>query len=202
MGKLSKMALAAVLAGGLATCDVSLAQDGPGFRGGKRGRRMRGHGMRGMRGHGMHGMRGRGFGMRGKGRGAPMGRFRRDLKLTDKQTKEIEAVHQGFRDKASSARKKVAEARRSLRDAADTGDKTRIRQAAESLGKAMGDQALLRADQRAACRKVLTPEQRKRMDALKAQRRVYRDKMRKAREAWIEARRARPGKADGPGIGQ
>ena len=90
-------------------------------------------------------------------------RITHQLDLTDEQAERIHGIAEEGRQEA----KVVADAREAFHKAvADGTEEEQIRSAAEALGKALGDQAVLRAKTLASVREVLSEEQR---DQLKGQ---------------------------------
>jgi Spy/CpxP family protein refolding chaperone len=102
---------------------------------------------------------GRGMGPR-NGLPGILGPIRRRLDLTDEQTEKIRDIVVEARPDAQAAREALADAREAFRNAvADNGKQEQIRAAAETLAKAMADQAILRNQTLASVKAVLTPEQ-------------------------------------------
>lgn len=82
------------------------------------------------------------------------------LDLTEQQRSEIRTILDGSRDETRTAREAVMKARQTL-DAAVTGDanEAAIRNAANAVGKAIGDEAVLKAKTLANIKAKLTAEQ-------------------------------------------
>jgi protein CpxP len=97
--------------------------------------------------------------------------LRSELQLTDAQREQIKQILQSHRDEIRSAAKPVAEKRRAMRDAAlaETPDESAIRTAADELGKAIGDAAVLGAKIKGEVRGVLTSEQRDKVEEFRTQ---------------------------------
>lgn len=85
--------------------------------------------------------------------------LRSELRLSEEQRGQIEAIIQSHRDEIVALAKPIAEKWRAMRDA-NAADETAIRAAADDLGKAIGDLAVLAAKIRAEVNVVLTPDQR------------------------------------------
>ena len=176
---------------GLATglvCVAAVAQDaGPG-RGRGRGSGM-GRGSRRMGGHG--GRSGRMH--RGE---APVLRLKDELKLTDEQVKQIRQIVDKKRPTEGSESNPMREAHQALRDAVNKQDEAAVREAAEKMKQRIVEQALKQMQFRAEVRKVLTPEQQKKLHELRAE---HRQKMAERRESGRPRRGrglARPGQAE------
>ncbi len=90
------------------------------------------------------------------------------LELTDEQKEAVKKITEAAKEKDKKADEAVGEARKALYEAVDKGDETAIREAATVLGKALGDQAVLKAQTMASIKAVLTPEQLKKLDEFKA----------------------------------
>lgn len=92
--------------------------------------------------------------------------LRSELNLTTEQRKQIRDVVVSHNTEIATAIKPVVEKRRALREAtlAANVDETAIRTAANDLGKAIGDAAMIGAKVKAEVRAVLTPEQQKKLD--------------------------------------
>ena len=113
-----------------------------------------------------------GPGMLGRGRGRdgypmPLMMLRR-LDLTDEQVDAIKKIVEESKEKSEAAIKAVAEATKGLHETVTEGDEAKIREAATNLGKAIGDQAVLKAATMASVKEVLTDEQLKELEELKA----------------------------------
>jgi hypothetical protein len=92
----------------------------------------------------------------------------RRLDLTDEQAENIRDIIQEARMEGRGAGQKLAEAKRALNDAvADGAGEEKIREAADVLAKAIGDQAVHQSQTRTAIREVLTDEQRERLEQAK-----------------------------------
>jgi Spy/CpxP family protein refolding chaperone len=97
-----------------------------------------------------------------------IGRFlvlRSELNITDEQRKKIAAEIKSHKAEIRPIAKEVFEKRQALRDAAlnKPGDKQAIMAAANDLGKAIGDAALLASKVLAQVKPIMTPEQQERI---------------------------------------
>jgi Spy/CpxP family protein refolding chaperone len=97
-----------------------------------------------------------------------LGRFaalRSDLNISDEQRTQIRGLVQEHRAEIAPVAQKIVEKRRALRTAvlADKPDETAIRAAADDLGKAIGDAAVLASKVAGEVKPVLTQEQRDRI---------------------------------------
>ena len=100
--------------------------------------------------------------------GGQLGRLltlRSELDLTAEQRDKIHAIVKAHRQELAEVLRPVAEKRRALRDAtlADSANEATIRAAADELGKAIGDAAVIGAKVKAEVLGVLTPEQREKV---------------------------------------
>ena len=131
-------------------------------------------------GPGGPGMMGRGMGMRGgqRGPGGPgggplgfLGPAARELNLTDAQREQIKAIAKSHQEEMKAVHEKLAPARKALDDAitADAFDEAAIRKAANEVGAAEADAAVLRAKVHQAAFEVLTGEQKLKAKELKGQ---------------------------------
>ncbi|HXE18668.1 Spy/CpxP family protein refolding chaperone [Castellaniella sp. UC4442_H9] len=111
----------------------------------------------------------RGHGMEG-GWGAPM---LRKLNLTQAQQDQIFKIRHDQAQAFYDQHKAVRAARKSLRELtmADSFDQAKAQQAAQAIGQADAQLALLRAETQAQIRAVLTPEQRQQLADQRAGRR-------------------------------
>jgi len=90
------------------------------------------------------------------------------LDLTDGQKESIKQITEASKEKNKTAAEAVGEARKALHEAVAKGDETAIRNAATNLGNVLGDQAVLRAQTMSSIKAVLTLEQLKKLEELKA----------------------------------
>jgi Spy/CpxP family protein refolding chaperone len=135
---------------------------GPAHRGGP------GMGMGMGMGPGM-GLRMQGAGPMGPPHSNALGAIGAWLNLTDEQKAQIREIQEQGRKDAEAAEDAVVDARDTLHDAVIGGAaETEIRAAATALGEAIGNQAVLHAKTVAAAKAVLTEEQRKRFDEMRA----------------------------------
>ena len=160
------VAVVVALVGGLAMAGPG---GGPGWgRGPAHGR---GPGM----GMGMGMGRGMGLGMQGVGPMGPphsnaLGAIGAWLNLTDEQKTQIRDIQEQGKKDAEAAQDAVADAREALHDAVIGGAaEAEIRSAATALGEVIGNQAVLHAKTVAAAKAVLTDEQRKKFDEMRAE---------------------------------
>jgi len=110
----------------------------------------------------------------GRQRGQRGGRLRaraKELDLTDEQKAEIREIVKSHAEEIKAAKEAVEAKRQALRDLvrADKVDESAIRKAADELGTAIGNGAVLRAKVRAEIREVLTEEQRAKADEMQAE---------------------------------
>jgi len=133
-------------------------QDGPPMRQGPGGQ-----GMRPMPG-------GPGMGQGPGGADGVMGAIMQKLDLTEEQREKIETIRDDNHAKTSAARRAVEKARRALEEAiAANADEAALHKAATTLGNALGDEAVLKVKTIKEIKAVLTPEQLKKLDELKAE---------------------------------
>jgi Spy/CpxP family protein refolding chaperone len=103
-------------------------------------------------------------------------RLVRRLDLTDEQVEQIKETIKTSREKIQAAQKAVAEARKALNETvAKSADEAAIRDAATAVGKALGDAAVLRANTKTAVEKILTDEQRAKLEELREEMKERRD---------------------------
>lgn len=129
-------------------------------------------------------MRGHQWGRHG---GSRVLALREKLNLSDKQVARIEEIVKARRAKADSFGP-MARARRRLQDAVDQQDEAAVRKAAEQIGKAISQAAIARMRTRAEVRKVLTRDQVKKLDELRAARKKAREERRQAMKKRLERR--------------
>ncbi len=128
-----------------------------------------------------------GFGM-GMGRlGGPgkpgMRGMLRGLDLTDEQKESVKQITEAAKEKNKTAAEAVGEARKALQEAVVKGDETAIRKAATNLGKVLGDKAVLKVQTMASIKAVLTTEQLKKLEELKAKMKECAGKFREKMDA-------------------
>jgi Spy/CpxP family protein refolding chaperone len=127
---------------------------------------------------------GMGFGIQGGGPMGPphsnaLGAIGARLNLTDEQKAQIRQIQEQGKADAEAAQEAVAKARDALHDAVIGGaSEADIRAAATALGEAIGNQAVLHAKTVAAAEAVLTPEQLKKFEELRAKLPGLRQKIR------------------------
>jgi Spy/CpxP family protein refolding chaperone len=99
--------------------------------------------------------------------GHPGLRILRDLDLTPEQREQIKAIHEKYAPRIKAAHEAVLESRKALREAgtANPVNEGAIRSAANQVGTAVGDLAVLVANRHAEVRAVLTTEQQAKFDA-------------------------------------
>lgn len=97
--------------------------------------------------------------------------LRSELGVTPEQRAAIREILKSHKAEFATALKPVAEKRRALREAtlADNANESAIRAAADELGKAIGDAAVLGAIIKAKMHEVLTPEQRQKISQFREQ---------------------------------
>jgi len=104
----------------------------------------------------------------GAGPGGMLGPLAWWLDLTEEQVGQIRDIYEQARTDANEAGAAVAKAGQTLREAVTEGaGEEQIRAAAEALGTAIGNQAVLHAKTQASARAVLTEEQLKDMGKIK-----------------------------------
>jgi Spy/CpxP family protein refolding chaperone len=113
-----------------------------------------------------------------------IGRFlvlRSELGITADQKKKIIGIVKSRRDEIRPVVNSVLEKRRALRDAVlnKPGDETAIRGAANEMGKAIGDAAVLASKVVAQVKPALTPQQIERIEKFRAD-------TQKATDDWLE----------------
>jgi len=89
------------------------------------------------------------------------------LNLTDEQKESIKKIAEEAKEKGKAAAEAVGESRKALSEAVDQGDESAVHNAAMSLGKVLGEQAVLKIKTMVSIKKVLTPEQLQRLEELK-----------------------------------
>lgn len=97
--------------------------------------------------------------------------LRSELDLTTEQRHQVRDILVNHRAEIATAVKPVVEKRRTLREAtlAANVDETAIRAAANDLGKAIGDAAVVGAKVKAEVRAVLNPEQQQKLDEFRGE---------------------------------
>jgi Spy/CpxP family protein refolding chaperone len=106
--------------------------------------------------------------MAGRHHGPGIARALRRLDLTEEQKESVKNILESARETAAAGRETVADAREALHTAvAEGADETAIREAAENLGKAIGDQAVSRAAVVASIKEILTEEQIEQLQEMK-----------------------------------
>jgi Spy/CpxP family protein refolding chaperone len=96
--------------------------------------------------------------------------LRAELGVTGEQQTEIRKIVESHRSEIAAVAKPIVEKRRALRDAvtAENPNEATIRAAANDLGKAIGDAAVLAAKVKPEVYRVLTPEQQKKVESFRA----------------------------------
>lgn len=119
---------------------------------------------------GNRGPMGHGPGMENRGAPGMILPFLLDkLDLTDEQNDKIHAIMDASHDTAEAARKAIEEASMVLHRAiVDGNDEATIRSAAAAMGKAIGDEAVLKAQTLTDIKKVLTNEQQEKLKEMLA----------------------------------
>jgi Spy/CpxP family protein refolding chaperone len=97
--------------------------------------------------------------------------LRSELGITTEQREQIRGIVKSHRQEIAAALKPVADKRRALRDAtlAEDANQAAIRAAADELGKAIGDAAVVGSKVKVEVREVLTPEQREKITEFRQQ---------------------------------
>ena len=97
--------------------------------------------------------------------------LRSELGITTDQREQIRGIVKSHRQEIATVLKPVAEKRRALRDAtlAETPNDATIHAAADELGKAIGDAAVVGSKIKAEVHDVLTPEQREKITEFRQQ---------------------------------
>ena len=114
------------------------------------------------------GKRGRhGKGMRGE---AGMARLAEELNLTDEQKAQLKEQRQNFRESNQARFETHRDTMRQYREAKKAGDTARAEALKATLEVQKGELQQLRKAQHEAMLSILTPEQRTRLEALKAER--------------------------------
>jgi len=111
----------------------------------------------------------------GRGRGGHRVEMRMQLRalgLSEAQQDQVFKIFHESRPAAYEQRKQLRRARQELRKllGAERFDSARARQLADAQGKAMAELALIRVQTMRRVRDVLTPEQREKMDQMRARR--------------------------------
>lgn len=135
------------------------------------------------------GRKGPGIGMHrgGPGQGAGPGvgmilKLKEKLNLTDEQVKQLEAIKTEFPGKSKAGGKAVKAKREALHKLVEAGaDEAAIRATADEIGKAIGDQAVLKAGIKAKVDGVLTDAQKTQLKELKKQ---CKEKFEKCKQNW------------------
>lgn len=96
----------------------------------------------------------------------------RELDLSEQQRQQLQALMQTRHDDRKAKRRARLESRKALREAAtaDPYDPARVRALAEEQGRMMADMLVRRVDTQRQIRALLTPEQRAKLDDMRAQR--------------------------------
>jgi Spy/CpxP family protein refolding chaperone len=103
----------------------------------------------------------------------------RRLDLTDEQREQIRQIRQTHRKEQQNARQTVADTRKALQDAIATdAEPAEIRAAATALGKAIGEQAVVRANTLKAIKEILTDEQIEQLEKIREQSQRFRERAR------------------------
>jgi Spy/CpxP family protein refolding chaperone len=106
----------------------------------------------------------------GQGQGLPILRALRQLDLTQEQRDEVRTIVDVSQEDADAAMEAMQAARTTLHEAVINGsDEETVRAAATALGKAIGDEAVLRVGVMAQIKEVLTEEQRAELQTLMEQ---------------------------------
>jgi len=97
--------------------------------------------------------------------------LRSEVNLSDQQRDQLRSVVMTHKAELAGAAKKIGETRTALREAvlADGADQVAIRKAADDMGKAIGDMAVVASKVAAQAKPLLTEEQRKKIKETQAQ---------------------------------
>lgn len=97
--------------------------------------------------------------------------LRSELDLTSEQRERIRAIVKSHRQEIVASLQPVVDKRQALRDAtlAENANEAAIRAAADELGKAIGDAAVVGSKIKAEVRQVMTPEQREKINKFRQQ---------------------------------
>ena len=98
--------------------------------------------------------------------------LRKELELTDEQVAKIQEIVKNSREVTGPGAGR--ENRQALRDAVEKGDEAAVRAAADKIAKDITDRALNQIKVREEVHKVLTSEQLKKLEEIKAERRKQR----------------------------
>ncbi len=129
--------------------------------------------------------------MRGGRPGNPAGMLPlRQLDLTDAQRQEVRAIFDQNQRTLRATAEQLGRAKRALHEVvtSDWVNESEIRVRAEALGLAEGDAAVVRADLYVQLWRVLTTEQQRRAQQIKAEMKASREDRRSAGE-WMKQRR-------------
>lgn len=124
---------------------------------------------------------GRMYGGFGEARGGPamktgcvVGRIlklKEELGLSDSQVEQLEALKGEIKEQMKTSREAVKAKREALQEAIKAGaEESAVRAAADELGKALGDQAVLRVSTKAKIDGILTEDQKSKLKELKGRR--------------------------------
>ena len=181
---------------------IAFAQPGPGERGGWRRGPMNANAS-GMRGFGQGaphrpgGRFGPGLGQ-GPGQQMPVLGILRRLDLTEEQKEQVKTILKDNRETSREAQKAVRNTMKAVHQAVmDEAGEEAIRDAAAQAGRAIGDQAVLRAQVAIDVKSVLTEEQLQKLESIKEKMQVLQQDMKELREE-IGPRQQRGGRGFGP----
>lgn len=153
------------------------------------------------------GQRSSGGGMMGYGMGDGnfaqmlLGRMGEELNLTEEQKASIQKIADESKSAVEANREAVRTAMQNLNEAADKGDEAAITAAGKAAGEAMTKQALQRAEVAKKVNAVLTPEQKAKLEQMKAD---MKTRMQERREQMMQGegpgpeRRGPRGEGRGP----
>ena len=115
----------------------------------------------------------RGMGMGVQAGAHPMMMLCKKLDLTEEQQAKMKELGTSHKEKMTATHEAVRGAQQALQEAVRTqAGEEAIRAAATNVGKAMGDQAVLKAGHMTEFRAILTEEQVQRMDEMRDQRKA------------------------------
>lgn len=121
----------------------------------------------------------------------------KELNLTEEQKAKIQSLMKEHRQAMAPIRESLQKSRAQLRELAraQVVDESAIRATSQQIGTSLGDLTIQQARLRQAIRAILTPEQNKRLDEMKAKR----EQERKERQEQFRKRRMEQGPKRGEG---
>ena len=97
--------------------------------------------------------------MGGPGEGMRIERLAQRLDLTDEQQAQVREIKEASREKHEALREKMQNNREAMREAIQSDNTASIRSLADQKGDLVAEMSVLKANDRAKIRAVLTPEQ-------------------------------------------